>query len=135
MDRYVKKARYLTLMNKHSTKSHNYIILCWNGLDYLTERMASVDWCWELYSFGCYICESYLYFDINYMLIAKATTNEKLNLTFQAFSRLWSVFSVLTFSANELSNSACCIRAVIFGSSFLRNDPWNLLFCAAGKWH
>ena len=49
--------------------------------------------------------------------------NAKLFLTFQAFSRLWSVFSVLTLSASELSNSACCIKAVIFGSSFWRNVP------------
>lgn len=47
--------------------------------------------------------------------------------TFQAFSRLWSVFSELTFNASELSNSACCVKAVTFGSSFLIKVSWFLL--------
>lgn len=43
--------------------------------------------------------------------------------TFQAFSKLLSVLSMLTCIAKELSNSACCIRAATLGSSFLRNVP------------
>jgi len=48
--------------------------------------------------------------------------------TFQAFSKLWLVFSELTFNARELSNSACCNNAVSFGSFPLRNLPSVSLF-------
>jgi len=48
--------------------------------------------------------------------------------TFQAFSRLWLVFSELTFNARELSKSACCNNVESLGSFPLRNLPSVLLF-------
>lgn len=64
-----------------------------------------------------------------------AKQKKLLLLTIQALSRLWSVVSVLTWIARELSSSACCINASTFGSSLLRNERRNLFSIAARTWN